>query len=80
MKIERTTFTITSILDRNGRRIANHIVDKSDDALNRDREDNSHSQDRPFVPEKPHDGDEEDKITEVASAKKSGLNGLNITA
>lgn len=38
MKIERSQlFGITSILDRNGKRVGNYLVDRSKDSLNRDK-------------------------------------------
>ncbi len=38
MKIERSQLVgITSILDRNGKRVGNYIVDRSKDSLNREK-------------------------------------------
>jgi hypothetical protein len=38
MKIERSQFFgITSILDRNGKRVGNYLVDKSKDSLNKEK-------------------------------------------
>jgi|GEM_PF-5905880 len=79
MKIERTTLTVTSIHDRNGRRIANYIVDKSDDALNREREKDFDGSERPFLPDKPHEGDDDQKLVDSSSTKKPGVT-LDITA
>jgi hypothetical protein len=43
MKIERSQFFgITSILDRNGKRVANYLVDKSKDSLNKERKNTPH--------------------------------------
>ena len=38
MKIERSQlFAITSILDRNGKRVGNYLVDRSKDSLDREK-------------------------------------------
>ncbi len=48
MKIERSqSLGITSILDRNGKRVGNYLVDRSKDSLNREKK------------EQPTDADEE---------------------
>lgn len=69
MKIERSQlFGITSILDRNGKRVGNYIVDRSKDSLDREKKEQSktadedeavviHSTENEAQPERPVDVD-----------------------
>lgn len=82
MKIERSQFfAITSILDRNGKRVGNYLVDRSKDSLNKERKD------QPATPEEEavvvHSTDHEpqaEKHLDVEVKTLTGTGGLNITA
>jgi hypothetical protein len=83
MRIERSElFAITSILDRNGKRVGNYLVDRSKDSLNREkREQRGDPEEDEAVVLHSADGDltaaesSEDELKVAAS-----LSALNITA
>jgi hypothetical protein len=50
MKIERSqSLGITSILDRNGKRVGNYLVDRSKDSLNREKKEQPKASDEEAV-------------------------------
>jgi hypothetical protein len=82
MKIERSQlFAISTILDRNGKRVGNYLVDRSKDSLDREKKE------RPKTPEEEeaviiHSAETEapqDKGADVDVRTLSGSTSLNIT-
>jgi hypothetical protein len=82
MKIERSQFfAVTSILDRNGKRVGNYLVDRSKDSLNKEQKE------QPKAPEDEavvfHSAEPEapaDKHLDVEVKTLNGISSLNITA
>jgi hypothetical protein len=58
MKIERSqSFGITSILDRNGKKVGNYLVDRSKDSLNREKKEQPNRADEEAVVIHNNEGD-----------------------
>lgn len=81
MKVEQSNLlAVTSILDRSGRRVANHIVDRSKDSLERERRRPSEQSDEAVIINRSEAIDGVEKPLAEPERKMAGTSLLNITA
>ncbi len=83
MRVERpSVFAVTSIHDRHGRRIAQYLVDKAQDSLNREEQQPQRdaAQEEAVILARPNDEPERDAEAQGSDSQATAGNLLHITA
>jgi len=81
MKVEQSNLlAVTSILDRSGRRVANHIVDRSKDSLERERRRPTEQSEEAVIINRSEVIDSAEKSLPEPERKIAATSLLNITA